>query len=134
MAFHNLLGSKGEDMASDFLKKKGYAILERNWRYKKLEVDIIASNTKEIVFVEVKTRSSDCLLRPEEAVDLDKQCNLTVAANAYILQKHISLEPRFDIIAIVIDKDKEPALTHFENAFPPMSRSWEIKSHHRRFS
>lgn len=132
MAFHNIFGQRGEQMAAELLKDKGYAIIERNWKYKKLEVDIIATNKKEIVFVEVKTRSSDLWTSPEEAVDLDKQCNLTVAANAYILSHHINLQPRFDVIAIVSNASKQQ-ITHIENAFPPMSRSWEQKRRRNRY-
>ena len=121
MAAHNELGKRGEDLAAQLLKRKGYTLLERNWEFNGWEVDIIARSRHEIVFVEVKTRSDDALLRPEESVDFNRRCRLTSAANAYVKFNHINLEPRFDIIAIVLN-DKRCDINHFEAAFPPTTR------------
>ena len=121
MAAHNELGKRGEDLAAQLLKKKGYKLLERNWKFNGWEVDIIAGTKKEIVFVEVKTRSDDTLMRPEEAVDFNRQCRLTSAASAYINYHQINLSPRFDVIAIVLNDDRCD-INHFENAFPPIAR------------
>lgn len=126
MALHNDLGKRGEQLAVDMLRRKGYRILERNWKYGNLEVDIIAGNKSDIVFVEVKTRSDDSLMRPEEAVDRQKQCNLTVAATHYIQQKHTELHPRFDVVAIVLNENRCD-VQHFEDAFYP------VAPQHRRF-
>ena len=118
MALHNLLGNKGEQLAADLLRKKGYKILERNWKYGNLEVDIIAKHKNEIVFVEVKTRSDDSLMRPEDAVDRQKQRFLTIAAGHYLQQKRLTLEPRFDVIGIVLNPNRCD-INHMENAFMP---------------
>ena len=123
MAKHNELGIRGEQIAADMLIKKRYTILEHNWRHGHLELDIIARNRSEIVFVEVKTRSDNNLMNPEDAVDFNRKCRLTAAANYYVLSKRIfNLEPRFDIIAIILN-DRECRVEHFENAFPPTVRT-----------
>ena len=122
MAAHNELGQKGESIAAEMLQKKGYKIVERNWKFNGLEVDIIALTKTDIVFVEVKTRSSDSLMQPEDAVDFNRKCRLTAAANAYVNYHRISLNPRFDIVAIVLNNNRCD-LQHIEDAFPPTSRT-----------
>lgn len=121
MAKHNELGRRGEDLALQTLLKKGYNILERNWKFNGWEIDLIACTKTEIIFVEVKTRSDDSLMNPEETVDFVRQCRLTSAASAYINYHKICLESRFDIIAIVWNPDK-CSINHIENAFPPTAR------------
>ena len=105
MAEHNELGKRGEELASEFLAKKGYKILERNWRLGKNEVDIIAADGKYIVVVEVKTRQSATFGEPETAVTREKQRALIRAANAYIFRNNVREETRFDIIAIILKDD-----------------------------
>ena len=100
MAEHNKLGSLGEEMAEDFLLKKNYEIKERNWRYHKAEVDIIAETDEYIVAVEVKTRSSDDFGNPQDFVDKKKIKLLIEAMNAYVQQYDIDKEVRLDIIAL----------------------------------
>ena len=117
MAAHNDLGKRGEQLAADYLKKKGYAILERNWKYGNLELDIIARNKTDIIFVEVKTRSDDSLLRPEEAVGWQKQRFITVAASHYYQHTRCNLNPRFDVISIVWNEHRCD-INHIEDAFP----------------
>ncbi len=80
MSKHNELGVKGEILALDFLTKKEYAILEINWRFEKTEVDIIARRLNTLVIVEVKTRTGNQFGFPEEAVGIEKQKNLAIAA------------------------------------------------------
>lgn len=121
MAAHNELGKKGEDLATQMLLKKGYKILERNWRFNGWEIDIIARTNKTIVFVEVKTRSDDYYMRPEEAVDYNRRCRLTSAASAYINYHKLENEIRFDIVAIVWN-DTRCEVIHYEDAFPPTRR------------
>ena len=131
MAAHNELGRRGEDLAADMLRKKGYVILERNYKFNGWEVDIVARTKKEIVFVEVKTRSNDDLMRPEEAVDYERRCRLTSAASAYINYHKIDLEPRFDIVAIVLNENRCD-INHLENAFPPTTRKKYYRSTYGR--
>ena len=123
MAEHNLIGHIGEERAAEILRKKGYKILERNWRLGHLEVDIIAASQKEIIFVEVKTRTSLLGGNPEEAVDAKKRRLLTTAGNAYISYNHETRQPRFDIIGILMNKSGEiEEIQHYENAFSPVEK------------
>jgi len=118
MAQHNELGKQGEDTATRFLADLGYKILERNWRYRKGEVDVICSKEDFIVFVEVKTRSTGFFGQPEEAVNKKKQRYLILAADAYVNQKDILLEVRYDIISIIIRQPKQ-TIRHIKDAFYP---------------
>lgn len=118
MAKHYDLGKKGEETAANYLAAKGYQIIERNWRFGKDEVDIIAEHDNFLVIVEVKTRSSSYYGDPEEAVDEQKQRLLIHAANEYVLQKEIDLEVRFDIFSIIIESGKQ-TINHIEDAFYP---------------
>ena len=81
---HLITGQKGEQIAAELLEKKGFKIIQRNWKMGHLEMDIIAGNKTELVFAEVKTRTSTFRGRPEEAVDILKQRRMVAAANAYI--------------------------------------------------
>lgn len=102
MALHNELGKAGETAACQYLLERDYHILERNWRCHPLEVDLIADDWGELVFVEVKTRSDDRWEDPAAAVDRYKQESLSLAAIAYIRRNQLGNIPfRFDIITLV---------------------------------
>ena len=117
MADHNELGKEGEAMAVAYLQKKGYTILDKNWRYLKAEIDIVAQRDPEtLVIVEVKTRTNNFIGNPEEFVSKKKIKLLTQAANEYVISKNINVEVRFDIIAIV-KNSKYQHLEHLEDAF-----------------
>ena len=116
MAQHNELGKKGEQMAIDYLAKKGYAIIEKNWRYLKAEVDIIAQKENTLVAVEVKTRSSDYFGDPQDFINPKKIKLLVMAMNEYVISKDLDIEVRFDIIAILQNKNKT-TIEHIEDAF-----------------
>ncbi len=116
MAQHNELGKAGEQQAQWFLRKKGYSLLETNWRHEKDEVDIIALDKNELVIVEVKTRSTGYFGDPEEAVTPRKARNLIRAAEAYVETKNLDCDVRFDIVAIVL-KNGKTTIRHIENAF-----------------
>ena len=116
MAQHNLLGEKGENLASEYLIKKGYVIQERNWRNGKAEVDIIAKHNNEIVFIEVKTRASNAYGEPEEFVSEKKQELLRNAADNYVNEKAVFEEVRFDVISIILNNN-ESYINHIETAF-----------------
>jgi putative endonuclease len=118
MAEHNEFGRKGEDIAAEYLQKKGYKILERNWALGKNEIDIIAKDGKYIIVVEVKSRHSDFAGEPETAVTRDKQRSLVRAANAYVNKMNYNEEVRFDIISILVVKGVEH-INHIEDAFYP---------------
>ena len=120
MAEHNDLGRLGEQLARDFLIAKGYQILEQNWSCGHKEIDIIAMDGKELVIVEVKTRRVQYLVDPEETVDKLKQRFLIWAAESYVERNNLDMDVRFDIVAIVVDKNNEHRIDHIENAFYPM--------------
>ena len=86
MAESHNLGQKGEELAADHLKKAGYKILFRNWKWGKHEIDIIAENKDFIVFVEVKTRTEDFQMHPATAVTNEKQRSIIWAADGYITE------------------------------------------------
>ena len=113
------LGKKGEEIARDYLTKKGWPILARNWFYDHREIDIIARDGNEIVIVEVKTREDNYFEEPWEAVSTRKIRNLVDAANGWLIQEEVDLETRFDVISIIFSKDGSFELTHFQNAFTP---------------
>jgi putative endonuclease len=116
----------GENEAAEILEKKGFRILERNWRMGHLELDLIAENRKEIVFAEVKARTSAFGNKmPEEYVDEIKRKHMVAAANAYIKYHKIEKQPRFDIIGIIIDAQTNEITykNHLENAFLPQTRT-----------
>ncbi len=118
MSEHIQLGKRGELMAVDYLKSRGYNILEMNWRTRHKEIDIIALDKNEIVFIEVKTRKNDYFGDPEEAVNLKKQKFLINAAENYIISNKIDLEARFDIISI-IGEGNTYDINHIKEAFCP---------------
>lgn len=116
MAEHNELGKLGEELAVEFLQKKGYEILETNWTFQKAEIDIIAQKGSVLAVVEVKTRSSLEFGLPQEFVKPKKIQLLVKAINEYITQKDLDLEVRFDIIAIH-KENNEFVIDHIEDAF-----------------
>ena len=116
MAEHNETGTKGEEHAALFLSKKGYSILETNWRFKNLEADIIALIDKTLVIAEVKTRKSNYFGEPESFVNKQKQKNLIKTANEYIIRNNMDLEVRFDIVSIILG-DSQMKINHIEDAF-----------------
>jgi len=118
MAAHNDLGKRGEELAASFLEEKGYHLLERNWRFSYAEVDIIAKDDDILVFVEVKTRSSDYFGKPEEFVSAKKERLLTDAASVYMEQINHTWEIRFDIISVIIQASGSK-VSHIEDAFFP---------------
>ena len=119
MATHNEIGALGEQIALEYLLERKYQILETNWVCGHKEVDIIAKDGDTIVFVEVKTRHSTCLVEPEATVDVYKQRHLIWAANSFVNRYQYDNDVRFDIIAIVIDKNNEKRIEHIEDAFYP---------------
>lgn len=113
MALHNKLGKKGEEEAVLFLLSIGYKILERNYRYDRAEIDIIAQTNQTVVFVEVKTRTNNEHGNPEDFLSLAQQKRISKAANYYLETIPENPEVRFDIISII----KSQELEHIEDAF-----------------
>ena len=116
MAAHNELGKAGEELAFDYLISKGYRIKERNWRYQKAEVDIIAQKGTVLAIVEVKTRSTRFFGDPQDFINNKKIKLLTSAVDAYVNSLDLNVEVRFDVIGI-ISKGTSNEIVHFEDAF-----------------
>lgn len=119
MPAHLRTGLWGEQQAERLLKKKGYRILERRFRVKKLEIDLIARSGDCIVFVEVKTRASELFGRPAASVGRAKRDQLSRAAIAWLRQH--KLKPpylRFDLVEVIgTQAEGLPEIRHIENAF-----------------
>lgn len=105
MAGHNDFGRLGEEKAVAYLKAQGYSVLERNWCLGHKEIDIICTDGKVIVIVEVKTRT-EVVDYPEELIDYKKRGNLLSAGAAYIQKKGIKKELRFDLVIVVGEQMK----------------------------
>lgn len=116
---HVELGQQGERLAAEHLREKGYRILEQNYRKGRGELDIICLDEEMLVAVEVKTRVSDVLGKPYQAVTRSKQRQLIQLMNKYIDEKKINYEVRFDVISIVLN-NKEQRLEHIIDAFYPL--------------
>lgn len=111
-------GKLGEDIAVTYLERKGYKILVRNFRFGRVELDIVAEYENDIVFIEVKTRTSDQMAYPEQAVGKAKQRNIRLAAEQFLEERNITKPARFDIIAVVKNEVKFE-VEHIEDAFYP---------------
>ena len=115
MAAHNELGKWGEDLAAEYLKEKGYEIIERDWKSGHHDLDIIAKDGSTLVVVEVKTRRSRFYGDPEEAVDYRKRQSLQSAINHYVKSHYGSRHLRFDIISIVGTIGSTPEIDHIKD-------------------
>lgn len=120
MAEHNDLGRFGENLAERYLIEKGYKIAEHDWKLGHSDIDIIAWDKNELVFVEVKTRNSEEYAAPEDWVDADKQKTYVRLADCYVKKNNVEEEVRFDIIGIVV-KDQQHELHHIVRAFDAAS-------------
>lgn len=115
--YRHRLGNKGETVAVHFLKKKGYQILERNFRLERGEIDIIAKDGDTLVFVEVKTGISGKFGEPEERVDQKKQMQVGKVAMEYLQSKNLeNVDCRFDVVA-VSRVAGNAHIRHIEDAF-----------------
>lgn len=116
MAQHNELGNKGEQLAVDYLINNNYNIIERNYRFDKAEVDIIARKNEILAIIEVKTRSTSDFGNPQDFVKPKQIQRLVKAVDEYVTENDLDVEIRFDIIAIV-KTGKAYDIEHLENAF-----------------
>lgn len=111
------IGIKGENVATDYLLQKGYTIMEKNWRYKNFEIDIIAMQKNKLHFVEVKTRTTQQFGNPEESIDARKMNALKRAAEAYLLTNNIQTYIQFDVIAIKLNVNTAEEIFFIEDVF-----------------
>jgi putative endonuclease len=117
-------GIRGEDLAAAYLENHGFRILERNYRFRRAEIDLIClqshkgrRNRPELVFVEVKSRNTASFGYPEDAVDRNKQRNLIKAARAYLFAKGLTATScRFDVVSVE-NVNGYAEIMHIENAF-----------------
>lgn len=116
MAQHNEFGKEGEELAASFLSRKGYQLLERNYRHKKAEIDLIALHGNVLAIVEVKSRNHNAIENPKDAITPRKIRNIVAAAHEFVVEKGLDVEVRFDVIAI-IKKEERYTVEHVENAF-----------------
>ena len=119
MAEHNDLGKWGEDVALAYLLDQGYRLLDRNWHQGHRDLDLIMQQVDTLVIVEVRTRRNNLFMDPEQTVDALKMLSLSKAANAYIRLHRISLNIRFDIVAITGTPSSDFTINHIEDAFYP---------------
>ncbi|REC59992.1 YraN family protein [Chryseobacterium pennae] len=117
MADHNDFGKIAEDLAAGYLQKCGYKILARNFRFQKAEIDIIAEKDELIIIVEVKARSTDAFILPQEAVTKTKIRSIVLAANHYLEELNKENEVRFDIISVLPDEHRNLTIDHIADAF-----------------
>ncbi len=115
------LGHKGEDVAARYIKNLGLRIIERNWRYKQWELDIICRDKHTLVFVEVKTRTVGSMATPLDAITARKRHALIHAATAWLSIHDAWSHPcRFDVVAVVCHKEKNQttfSVEHYPHAF-----------------
>ena len=112
------LGDIAENLAREHLLKLGYQILDTNWYHGHLELDIVARDQDELVIVEVKARTGLRYEHPSEAVTNSKIKRIVEAADAYIIEKDLDVETRFDVITVIFVNQKFE-LEHFKEAFYP---------------
>lgn len=117
MAEHNDFGKLAEDMAAEFLVRKNYRILARNFRYQKAEIDIVAEFNGIIVVTEIKARSYNTLIEPQEAVTKKKIKSIVMCSDFFMNERKIDKEVRFDIITVLPDEQGVLQLNHIEDAF-----------------
>ena len=115
---HLELGKYGETLAKKHLESLGYEILTCNYRFLKLELDIVAQKDGKLIVVEVKTRFTDEYGEPWQSVTKHKQRQIIKAANHYIFQHDIQTDTQFDVISI-IKNDTFERLEHIKDAFTP---------------
>ena len=116
MGKHNEFGKEGEQIAVDFLIKKGYTITYRNYRYLKAEIDIIARKEDILAIIEVRSRSSDFIENIPETITKKKIGLLVLGADHYVIDHELDVEVRFDVITILKSK-RVFDIEHLESAF-----------------
>ena len=112
------LGRKGERLAARFLKKHGYRLLQRNYTCPRGEIDLVALDGEEVVFVEVRTRTDDAFGDPAESVTSKKRRQVSSVALDYARRKKLADQPmRFDVVTVLFDRSDQPRIELFRDAF-----------------
>lgn len=112
------LGAHGESLAGDWYVERGYTILDRNWRVRRGELDLVLEHAGTIVFCEVKTRTTDAFGAGVEAVNREKQVRIRRLA-AQWLDEHdrVARDLRFDVVSILAPRNAPPVIDVYEAAF-----------------
>lgn len=120
MSCRKTLGSQGEQWAASYLSKNKYKIIQKNFKTRIGEIDIIAMDKEYIVFIEVKTRTNDNFGLPCQAVDYRKQITIGKVAALYLVNNKLQNEScRFDIIEVCVDENNKHTISHIKDAFQP---------------
>jgi len=114
----HLLGASAEELAAGFLESQGYCILHRNWTYGHKELDIVCTDGRLLVVVEVKARSGPIQYHPGELISSDKEKNLIDASEQYLFHHRVRLPVRFDLMAVT-KRNGKLDIEHFKDAFMP---------------
>jgi putative endonuclease len=118
MAAKDVLGRHGEELAVEYLQERGYAVLDRNWRCRDGEIDLVATDRNQLVIVEVKTRSGTAFGDPAEAVTVRKAVQVRRVTQSWLAAHRIKwCEIRFDVVAVLIEPGTDPSIRHYESAF-----------------
>lgn len=116
--FRTSLGKRGEGAACGFLKERGYEILEKNYKCKIGEIDLIARRRGRLAFIEIKTRTSTQFGTPQEAVNLRKQEKILKVAQWYMKEKKLAkIQVAFDVVAVLWEKGQAPRMRLIADAF-----------------
>lgn len=112
------LGRRGEDLAVEYLQRRGFVVLSRNWRCRDGELDVVATDRDRLVVCEVKTRSGTAFGEPAEAVTHRKAARIRRATQAWLSRYHVGwCEIRFDVVAVLVPPDGMATVRHYEAAF-----------------
>ncbi len=110
-------GAKAERIAANYLRDKHYKLLDFNYHTRYGELDLVLKRKCYIVFVEVKKREADAIAAPREFIDEYKQQRIFLAAHDYLNRYPTKLQPRFDVVEVICEKDEVKSIKHLENAF-----------------
>jgi putative endonuclease len=112
------LGQRGEALVADWYKQAGYEILERNWRRREGELDLILGRGRAVIFCEVKTRTSNRFGAPVEAITRTKQQRIRTLAALWLGESELRGRPlRFDVASVMIERGAEPVIEILEGVF-----------------
>lgn len=113
----NNKGRLAEMKAANYLRSKGYVLVDRNFHSRFGEIDLVLEYEDYVVFAEVKARGEDSIALPREFVDEHKQAKIISTAQLYIQKYDVKLQPRFDVVEIYMQNNKVKSIKHLENAF-----------------
>jgi putative endonuclease len=118
MAAKDELGRHGEDVAVEFLQRRGLVVLDRNWRCREGELDVVAVQAQRLVVCEVKTRSCARFGEPAEAVTPRKVLRVRRATQAWLAARGVPwCEIRFDVVSVLLEPGRPATVAHYEAAF-----------------